>query len=233
MQNKVFMYWHSNNIPTEYQNYIDNNKKLCPNLDFVIFNQESARNFIENNYPQDHIHAYDKLKPYAYKCDLWRLCILNSQGGIYIDAKVQFTNSFKPWLKNHTLDNNDKCVFLQDYGHGAESYIQPDNSIIKYPDIQNSFIISTKNNKFLKLTIDNIVQNVKDNYYGQTPLSVSGPGLLGRLYHLHKNNFNSTRILPLSTWQNLLSIKFQIRSQTNDQIHYHHMWHNKDIYNNI
>lgn len=231
MQNKVFMYWHSNNIPPEYQNYIDNNKNLCPNLEFVLFNNESARNYIKNNCSQPCLLAYDNLKPYAFKSDLFRYCIINNESGIYIDTKSQFTTLFKSWLKNHLIDNSNKCVLLQDYHHGEESYTQPDNTIISYPAIQNCFILSPKNNKFLQLAIDNIIQNTKDNYYGQTSLSVTGPGLLGRLYHSH--NFDNTRILPINLWTKLIKVKFQIRSQSHDQLHYHHMWHNKDIYNNI
>ena len=230
-QTKVFMYWHSNEMPQEYQIYIEANKKLCPDLTFVTFNSETARDFIKNNYSSDCLYAYNKLKPYAYKCDLFRYCILYLEGGIYMDTKIQFTTLFKSWLKNHTLDNKDKCVLLQDFQFGEESYTTPDNKIIKYPAIQNAFIISNKNNTLLKLAIDNIIQNTKNNYYGQTSLSVTGPGLLGRLYHSH--NFDNTRILPINLWNKLIKVKFQIRSQSRDQLHYHHMWHNKDIYNNI
>lgn len=231
MQNKVFLYWHSNDLPQEYQTYIENNKKLCPNLEFVLFNKDLARNYIKNNYSQDCLFAYDKLKPYAFKSDLFRYCIINKEGGIYTDTKVQFTNSFKPWIKNQLIDNSNKCVLLQDYHHGQESYTQPDNTIITYPAIQNCFILSPKNNDLIQLTIQNIIQNTKDNYYGQTSLSITGPGLLGRLYQ--SNKLHNIRILPIALWQTLFHIKFQIRNQSHDQSHYHHMWHNKDIYNNI
>lgn len=233
--NKVFMYWHLNDVPQEYQTIMQNNKKICPDTDFVVFNHYSARNYIKSYYSNECLHAYDKLKPYAYKCDLWRLCILNNESGIYIDAKVKFTPKFKSWIKNINLNNADNPIksgiLLQDYGHGQESYTTQDNKILKYPDIQNSFILSNKNNQFLTLAINSIIENTKNNYYGQTPLSVSGPGLLGRLYTQH--NFNNFRILPLSYWQTLFTIEFCIKKQTNDQPHYHHMWHDKDIYNNI
>ena len=233
--NKVFMYWHSNNIPQEYQDTIQNNKKLCPDIDFVLFNHDTARNYIKSYYSADCLHAYDKLKPYAYKCDLWRLCILNNESGIYIDTKVKFTPKFKPWLKNLNLNNTDNPtksgILLQDYHYGQESYTTPNNKLSKYPAIQNCFIISNKNNQFLLTTINQIITNTKNNYYGQSPLSVSGPGLLGKLYTQH--NFNDFRILPLNYWQTLLNIHFEKKNRCTKQIHYHYMWHNKDIYNNI
>lgn len=229
-QNKVFMYWHSDNIPTQYKECIENNKNLCSHLEYVLYNNNSARNYIKNNYSQDHLYTYDKLKPYAFKSDFWRLCILNKEGGIYSDLKIKFTQKFKPWLKNHQIENINKGILLEDHQNGAE--ILPDNK--RNLALQNAFIISNKNNAFLSLTINEIISNVKNNYYGQIPLSVTGPALLGRLYKTNKiNNF---RILPLSYWHNLINFNknYQVlQSRCTEQPHYHYMWHNKDIYNNI
>ena len=45
-----------------------------------------------------------------------------------------------------------------------------------------------KNNPFLLLAINKIVENVKNKYYGINPLYPTGPGMLGTI--LENNNFN-------------------------------------------
>lgn len=233
-QNKVFMYWHSNDIPPHLIECINNNKKLCPHLNFELYNEITARNYIKSYYPPEYLYIYDKLKPYAFKCDFWRLCALNREGGIYCDLKIKFTPKFKPWFKNYNIDPINLGILLEDRKCGAESYTDSNNTIQKYPAIQNAFIISNKNNPFIALAINEIIKNTKNNYYGQLCLSVTGPALLGKLYYI--NNFNNFRILPLSYWPNILQFYknyIDVANRCKEQLHYHYMWHNKDIYNNI
>jgi mannosyltransferase OCH1-like enzyme len=228
------MYWHSNNVPPHLIDCINNNKKICPNLEFVMFNEITARNYIKSHYSQQHLYTYDKLKPYAFKSDFWRLCTLNHEGGIYCDLKLKFTPKFKPWLKNYNTDTIHRGILLEDRKCGAESYTDPNNIIKYYPSIQNAFIISNKNNPFITSAINEIITNTKNNYYGKMCLSVTGPALLGKLYYL--NNFNNFRILPLSHWPNLLQFYknyIDVAPRCTEQPHYFHMWNNKDIYNNI
>jgi mannosyltransferase OCH1-like enzyme len=52
------------------------------------------------------LYAFDKLKPGAYKADLWRYCILYKKGGIYLDIKYRCVNGFKLI----ELTNKEYCV---------------------------------------------------------------------------------------------------------------------------
>ena len=55
-----------------------------PHANYTIYNKETLREFIEQNYPAEVIWAYDTLKPYSYKADLGRFCLLNKLGGWYL-----------------------------------------------------------------------------------------------------------------------------------------------------
>ena len=63
-------------------------RQAFPDADHQIYTKETLRAFIETNYPGDVLWAYDCLKPYSYKADLGRFCLLNKLGGWYFDIAV-------------------------------------------------------------------------------------------------------------------------------------------------
>ena len=54
-----------------------------PKEEHTIYNKETLRQFIADNYDLDVLWAYDSLRPYSYKADLGRFCLLNKLGGWY------------------------------------------------------------------------------------------------------------------------------------------------------
>lgn len=52
----------------------------------VLFNDETARAFIQQHFPDSHVSAYDRCHHAAMKSDLFRLCYLSRFGGIYLDV---------------------------------------------------------------------------------------------------------------------------------------------------
>ena len=52
------------------------------------------RAFIRYHLGVDALWAFDYLRPYSYKCDLARFCLLYVEGGIYIDLGVRLMNSW-------------------------------------------------------------------------------------------------------------------------------------------
>jgi mannosyltransferase OCH1-like enzyme len=133
-----------------------------PNANHVIYNNESLRSFIEENYDRDVLWAYDKLRPFSYKADLGRFCLLNHFGGWYFDIAVRVANA---------VEIGDRIEFLA------------------FRDIQRfsfttwacatTVLYSKPNNLGLQIAIEKIIDNCKSNYYGITPLCPTGPTLLG------------------------------------------------------
>jgi mannosyltransferase OCH1-like enzyme len=145
------------------QHATDTVKAAFPTADHTIYTKESLRQFIADNYDTDVLLAYDCLKPYSYKADLGRFCLLNKLGGWYFDIAVRVENP---------VEIGDRIKFL------AFRDIQR-FSFTSWACATTVLYSQTANNA-LATAIDLIVQNCQEQYYGITPLCPTGPTLLGR-----------------------------------------------------
>lgn len=130
--------------------------------DYTLYNNETLRQFIADNYNKDVLWAYDSLRPYSYKADLGRFCLLNKLGGWYLDIAVRMVNPVEVGDRIKFLAFRDIQRFSFTSWACATTilYSQPDNSALQF-------------------AIDMIVDNCREKYYGITPLCPTGPTLLG------------------------------------------------------
>ena len=130
--------------------------------DYTLYNNETLRQFIADNYNEDVLWAYDSLRPYSYKADLGRFCLLNKLGGWYLDIAVRMVNPVEVGDRIKFLAFRDIQRFSFTSWACATTvlYSQPDNSVLQF-------------------AIDMIVYNCHEKYYGITPLCPTGPTLLG------------------------------------------------------
>jgi len=142
-------------------------KSLNQEFNVHVYDEEKCRQFIEINFDYDVLNAYNKLIPCSYKSDLWRFCVLYKNGGIYVDIKYEFINNFK------LIELTDKEYFCKDRVEHC---------------VYTALIIVKPKNEILKYCIQKIVENVKNNYYGNSCLDPTGPGLLGRFFSQNKIN---------------------------------------------
>jgi mannosyltransferase OCH1-like enzyme len=91
----IYLTWSIKKLPQKMQENVDRMIKVNPEFNIQLFDCNERREFIKNNFSEDILTAYDTLKPGAYKADLWRLCILYINGGIYCDIKLNCINNFK------------------------------------------------------------------------------------------------------------------------------------------
>jgi mannosyltransferase OCH1-like enzyme len=122
----------------------------------------NMRTFLEE-FGELYLHTYNKLKPGAYKADLWRVCILYKYGGIYTDGHCIPYKSLDFILQ--------KCI-PENAKHKLISVLDP---IQSGGGIHNGFIACTPKHPVLKQYINDILYNVKHNLYKDNPLSVTGP----------------------------------------------------------
>ena len=92
---KIYQAWHSDDIPESVSSCIDNIKKMNPEFEHHLFNNNKCREFIKANFSLETLDAYDSIIPNAIKIDLWRYCMLYKNGGIYLDVKYYCINNFK------------------------------------------------------------------------------------------------------------------------------------------
>ena len=196
-----------------------------PKIKFHLYDEKDCCEFISENFDEDVLNAYNSLFPCAYKSDLWRYCVLYINGGIYMDIKYQNVNGFK------FISLTEKEHFVRD---------RPKNCIY------NALLVSLPNNEILLKCINNIVDNVKNKYYGDDSLHPTGPRLLGSFFkdeEINKLNlyFKETEVENkineyYIVYDDIIILKYykgyrdeQFKFQKN--ISYHSLWQQKNIYN--
>ena len=157
----------TNKLPEQFPEYhskcVQQIRKLYPNQEYHLYSGEELEEIIQNNFDADVFTAYKKLKPYAYKADLARYCLLYLYGGLYIDLNVYFINTI-PNLKQLNF-----FAFRDIVKTSKRSW-----------SVANSIIFAIKNSKIMKKFIDIVVENCKRHYYGISTLDVSGCIVLGK-----------------------------------------------------
>jgi len=193
----IYNSWHSNMVPPKMLENIMDNIAMNPDFDYYLYSDESSEEYIKNNYSLDVLNAFHTLKPGAFKSDLWRYCILYKMGGVYMDIKYKTLEPLRYILAK------SPNVFVKDYDH-----LRTDKCFY------NGVMISPPNNKIFKYCIDEIVDNCRMKLYTLSPLSLTGPCLLGKSLKRFKDPQWNT---PKFTYE---SYKEYDRSERVDYISY-------------
>jgi hypothetical protein len=128
-----------------------------------VLGGNELRALIAKEFPREVALAYDTLKPYAYKSDLGRYCLLHRYGGMYVDMAVRFVSGilFPPEITFFAFRDRNM--------HAHKSW-----------SVATSIIYATPGCRVLENAIAAIVSHCRSRYYGATPLCPTGPTLLGR-----------------------------------------------------
>jgi hypothetical protein len=158
----------SNELSPFLQHATETIKDGFPSANHTIYNKETLRDFIKENYDKKTLWAYDCLRPYSYKADLGRFCLLNKLGGWYFDIAVRLFNPVEVGPRIKWLGFRDIQRFsFTSWAHATTVfYSQPDNAV-------------------LQTAISLIISNCEKQYYGVTPLCPTGPTLLGQAMAIH------------------------------------------------
>ena len=147
---------------------------LNPEYEYMFFNDDDCIDFLNKNFNKNICDAYDNLIPGAYKADLFRYCILKKMGGCYFDIKQINRTPLREFIL--AIDELVLCKDLSDAYY-------------------NALMCAIPNNSSINLLIDNIIDNVKNKYYGTCSLCPTGPCLLYKVITNYKptlfNNCNN------------------------------------------
>lgn len=162
----VFQTWHTKNLPKHMAKCVESVKKGNPDFTFYLFDDQDSREFIMANFDTDVLDAYDRLKPGAFKADLWRYCILYMYGGVYLDIKYYCEPGFR---LNELVANRDiTSTWIKECDPVKQVYT-------------GLLVCEAKNTKLWKC-ITRIVENVRNREYGRCVTSPTGPDLLGGFF---------------------------------------------------
>ncbi len=140
-------------------------KFFTPDLyEYKLWDNDAIRTLIRDNFEDRVLKAYDKLRPYAYKADLARYCILYVYGGWYIDINIEIVSS-PPNESNYDL------ILIRDYNNGTR---------VAPWQLANGMIYAKPRHEVFMVAINKVVSHCKSNYYGKRTLSVTGPEVFGR-----------------------------------------------------
>ena len=166
----LYTCWHTKDLPPLMQSNYNYLVESNPKITFHLYDENDCIQFIQDNFEEEVLNAYNTLIPCSYKSDLWRFCVLYVNGGIYMDIKYKCVNNFK-------------FIHLTEQEHFVRD--RPENCIY------TALIVTLPKNEIMKKCIYQIVNNVKTKYYGTNPLHPTGPGLLGRYFtNSERNNLN-------------------------------------------
>lgn len=147
----------------------DSVKNAFSGANYTIYNKETLRQFIADNYDKYVLWAYDTLAPYSYKADLGRYCLLNKLGGWYVDIGITIVNPVE-------LGSLIKMLVFRDIQRFSFT------GWACAPGI----LYSQPNSAVLWTAIELIVKNCQEQYYGITPLCPTGPTLFGQALAINR-----------------------------------------------
>lgn len=132
--------------------YIINNvKNKNPDWNYYFYDDYQIKDFLLKEYGQAYVDKFDSFKSGAHKADLFRLCWLYKNGGVYIDIDMEI---LKPL--DEIIENNEGDLIMS---------LSKDCNIER---LFNAFIIANKGNLKIKECIEKIMsviqQDLEDNY---------------------------------------------------------------------
>jgi mannosyltransferase OCH1-like enzyme len=216
----IFQTWHTLDLPPKMKENVELLKKQNPEFKHYLFDDNMCRDFIKENFTEEVVYTFDKLKPGAYKADLWRYCILYLKGGIYLDIKYKCMNGFtfiqltdqEYWVKDRQMEN--ECGIYQ------------------------ALMIHLPYNIIILKAIQSIVYIVKQNEYLKNYLSVTGPQMLSKWIQKYKAFLFFSKSGDAILYNNKEILKHypeyrKEQSQNQKTLHYSDLWKTKDIYNYV
>lgn len=135
------------------------------NVNLTIWDDQMIQNLIKDNFDERVLDAYKSVKPYAYKADLARLCILYVLGGWHSDIGIRFLEKIIP-------DKN--IIVFKDMAMGATF----DYSNI----IQNSIIYSVPKQPAILECIVRLSDIYVNKIYGNDPAYIGGTVQMGEVF---------------------------------------------------
>ena len=234
----IYQTWNTLELPPKMKECVEKLKRDNPEFKHHLYDDRMCQDFIKNNYPSDVAYAYNKLKPGAFKADLWRYCILYKKGGIYLDIKYQCEDGFK------LIELTEKDFFVGEY----ESDESPNPMGVK-PELINDFvytgvIVSKPYNSIFNIAIQKICNNVKTKYYDKFITGQTGPALLRRCFkkdpikNMSYGYYEVNRIGFIKHMHSpriILSFYPEYRNEQTlfgKTMYWKDMWKNKDVYIN-
>ena len=160
-------------------------RSAFPGCNYRLWNLADAERLIEHHFDPDVLDAFHLLRPYSFKADLFKFCLLYVHGGWYVDAGVTVMTS--P-LAVFTPDSTPEWVLFRGTGAWDAPW-----------SCSAAFIYATPGQATFTTAIDEVLGNCRQRYYGVNPLSPT-MSPFGRALATHKVNENVKMGTVVDVW---------------------------------
>jgi hypothetical protein len=158
-----------------YHHIMDNN----PGYEMFYFSDKDCLEFILEEYGQAYLDYYNTLIPTAYKADLFRYCLLNKYGGCYGDFTLL------PLISYEEMTRGVERVLVRDDGSGSKG------------NLWNASMCTKAADPILYSCIAICIDHIITRYFGNTPIDVTGPTVLGEAFRQVGYNTPNEFDIPL------------------------------------
>jgi len=158
-------------LPASLEAAIQSAKAAFLDHTYHQFDIPRARDFIACNFDHTVLDAFDCLKPYAYKSDLARYCILYILGGWYVDISLKILNPIR------VTEEADLVAFADRGCPSCAPWA-----------IQNGLFYTKPRSPILESSIQAVLKNVQNRFYGNSPFDPTGPNCFGRTVSQHSKD---------------------------------------------
>lgn len=161
------IYFSDSNVPPPpfILGCIDSVKQSFQNYRHELFDLPMAHSFLSEKYGAEVLDAFETLKPYAFKSDLLRYCLLHEIGGWYFDVAIRPVSIIE-------VPNTIETIAFKD----MPIYSQTSWSCL------NGVLYSRPKSPVYETAIRLVLENCKKFHYGINPICPTGPALLGRAF---------------------------------------------------
>lgn len=175
---------HYEELPDYLKMATDSVKENIQHDHYHCYSKEELRTWILQEYGNSMLKAFDKLIPYAYKADLARYLLLYRFGGWYFDVTIRVLNGIT------SVGQEVDFITFMDLPQYSEASFSCANGII----------YSKANSPILESTILEVYHNIKNEYYGKSWLTPTGPLCLGKnvAKHFEQLNIVTGSFIPLT-----------------------------------
>lgn len=149
--------------------------KLYSEHEYNLYCGEQIENILATNFDKDVLTSYNILKPYSYKADLAKYCLLYLYGGFYFDLSIFFISQIP-------------C--LEDFNFFT--FRDKSNNCIKTWALSSGIMYATPKCPIMKTCIEIVIKHCREKFYG---VDVSGPAVLAESVVLNYKKMNNHFIL--------------------------------------
>lgn len=167
-------------FPTVLNDVLNNTIVMNPEYQvyyFVNDDDDEVGEFMKA-YSERAYKAYKKLKPGAYKADLFRYCVLEKYGGCYSDI------GHVMYMPFDSICEKNKLVLVNERILGN-----------RHCGIYNALMCAVPHHPYMIKLVEECIKNIESEYYGYDSLCITGPILAGTVfYKLYDTNYELCEI---------------------------------------